>query len=423
MEMLRRIAAASWGQLIAVLVMLVSFRLYSAQLGPERFGQAMLGLGVVSLLDGLGAMAFSQVLAQMLKDSESRRQRIGLALGLGRIFALYEGALYTAALVLAGWWFGMSMLVWLAPTAAVFCMCENPRAAGMTVTMLERRLGFLSGWNAAEALMVLCTSLASLALTGRHPAALVLGALAGRALATLAISPLALGSPRGWRADHAAARAALPRALAFGWSIAVMSPLGWLGAFADRYLVGAFAGVVEAGVIAALAGVVMRPFGVVSAGLTNLFRPDLLDEAAGRAPVHARPLRLWLILALIGGGGGVIAFAILGGSIADFLIHFQTPDVDRGLLMTVLAASQIAVLCTHALDNRLLAQGRSRALLAALAIALALGLPMVATGALLGGANGAAWGRLGAEVSRMLASALLIGLARRGRFVDGASNR
>lgn len=418
MDLVRRIFTASWGQIVAALVLLLSFRFYSASLGPEGFGLAMLGLGMVSLLDGLGSMAFAQILAQVLKDHETRAGRIGLALGLGIRFGLWYAALYCVGLVLAWFWFGALSLVWLAPVVVIFCLCEVPRAAGMTLVMLERRLGLLSSWNALEALAVLGTSLAWLTLTGQNPVALVLGALSGRALVTLILAPAALGDPRQWPLDRATARLEFPRALAFGWSVMLMTPLGWLGAFGDRYIVGAMTGLVEAGTLAALAGAVMRPYGVISAGLTNLFRPDLLDEAAGRVPAHARPLQRWLVIAAAIGLCGIGGFAVLGPFIADFLIRFPTPGIDRGLVVTILAASQMIVLMAHAFENRVLATGRSGVLLGAQSASLAFGLPLVGLGAALGGAEGAAMGRFGAEILRMTGAALLVryGLkARRSR--------
>lgn len=417
MSLVHRILAASWGQIVAALVPLLSLRFYSGELGPEGFGLAMLGLGMVSLLDGLGSMAFAQILAQVLKDHEARAARIGLALGLGLRFALWQGALYCLGLVLAWFWFGAQSLSWLAPVIVVFCLCEIPRAAGMTLAMLERRLSLLSSWYALEALAVLGTSLAWLILTDQEPVALVLGALSGRAVVCVAMSPLALGSPRQWWLNRAAARTELPRAVAFGWFVVLMTPLGWLGAFGDRYIVGATTGLVEAGTLAALAGAVMRPYGVISAGLTNLFRPDMLDEAAGRTPVQAnvhahadisRPLRRWLVIAVATGLSGIAAFSLLGQLIADFLIRFPTPGIDRGVVLTTLAASQTLVLMAHAFENRVLAEGRSGILLGAQAVTLALGLPLVGVGAALGGAEGAAMGRVGAEIVRMTGAALLV---------------
>lgn len=412
LKLLGRVMSASWGQLVAALVLLLSLRLYSARLAPEDFGVAMLALGMFSLLDGLGSMTFSQVLSHQLKDFTDRAERIGLAFGLGLGFAGWLALLLVVSLILAWFWLGLDALRWLIPAAIIFWLCEVPRAVGMALGLLERRIGLLSAWNAFDALLAVGCSLLFIELTGQHPASLVLGALAGRAAGALVMAPIVLGSPRQWQADRRAAAAARGSALAFGWSIAIMTPLGWLAAFADRYIVGASVGVVEAGVLAALAGAVMRPYGVLSSGLTNLFRPDLLDQAAGRRTAVGQPLRRWLASALALGALGLLLFVLLGEAIANFLVHFPTPGLDRGHLVIALAASQVLVLMTHAFDNRILAEGRSRALLGVLAFALAGGLPLVALGAAYQGAEGAVWGRFGAELLRLAGSAWLVGKTR-----------
>lgn len=416
-QALRKFFAAAWGQAVAALVMLLSLRLYSTQLEPEAFGLALLATTALALIDGVGSMAFAQTLAQLLKDEETRSARIGLALGLGRWFAAWQGILYGSAVLLVWAWFGLAVTLWLLPVVVLFCVLEVPRAAGMTLAMLERRFGLISTWNALDASVVVIMSLVFIHFTGQHPVALVLGALSGRALTSIMLVRPALGPLRHWSIDRGAARLALPKATAFGWSIALMAPLGWVGAFADRYIVGAAAGMVEAGVLAALAGAVMRPYGVLSAGIANIFRPDLLDQAAGRQPRHPRPLLAWLKIAMLTGIAGIGIFWLLGDLVADFLITFRTPGIDRGHLMTLIAASQMLVLMAHAFDNRLLADGHSRGLLATQVITLLLGLPVVGWGAHLAGAEGAALGRVAAEFLRMAGAAMLLlyGLGLIGR--------
>lgn len=408
MPALRQLAAAVWGQAVAALVMLLSLRLYSQLLEPEAFGLALLATTALALIDGLGAMAFAQTLAHQLKDRDGRSARIGLALGLGRWFALWQVLLHGIGVLLVWWWFGLEATLWVLPAVVLFCLSEIPRAAATTIALLERRLALLSSWNALDAIAITAGSLAFILATDRHPVALLLGALTGRTISCALLATTALGPLRGWWMDHAAARLAAPGAAAFGWSVAIMAPLGWLGAFADRYIVGATIGLAEAGVLAALAGAVMRPFGVLASGMSNIFRPDLLDQAAGRQPRHGRPLRRWLTSALLIGLAGIFAFWLLGDPIGRFLVTFRTPGVDRGQLMTLLAASQMLVLMSHAFDNRLLADGKSRRLLAAQVLALAAGLPLVLLGAHLAGAEGAAAGRLAAEFIRLAGVAALV---------------
>lgn len=404
----RRFVAAVWGQLLAGVILFGSMRLYTGSLDPETFGLAMLALTALSLLDGLGSMAFSQVLAHQLKDRADRSSRIGLALGLGRWFALWLALLMAVGLGLGAYWLGGRAAALLAPIAVVFCATEGIRAAGQMVALLERRYPVVSGWQAAEAVVILGLSVLAIHLTGGEPVSLLAGSMGGRIVTTAIMAPLALGSPAHWVADRAAAREAVPRAVGFGWSVAVSAPLGWLGVFADRYVTAGSAGLVAAGLLAALSGSVGRVYATVSSGFTNLYRPDLLDEAAGRKPEHERPLQRWLVQAVAIGLLGIGAFAVLGELFADILVRFETPGVNRGLLMTVIALSQLFVLLTHACDNRLLAHGRSRALVGVQLAVLVAGLPLIGWAASQYGVIGAALGRVANEAMKLAASAVLI---------------
>lgn len=402
--MLRRLLAAGWGQALSALLQLVALRFYTQWMAPEPFGLAMLALGTLALADGLGAMAFAQALARLLKDHAARDQRIGLALGLALPFTGWVLVLALGGLCLAWAWLGAAGMLLCAIGALAMIATEGLRNAGQVVAQLERRFTLVSAWAAAEAMAVLACSIAALQLTAVHPAALPVGLLFGRALTALGFAPLALGPPRTWRPDRAAAAAARPEALRFGWQVALMAPLGWFGIFADRFIVGATTGLGNAGIIAALTGAVVRPFAIASLGLTNLYRPDLLDEESGRAPLHDRPLRAWLLAAFAIGLAGIAGFALLGPVIADFLLRFPTPGVNAGGLMVLIAVSQAMVLLTHAVDNRLLAQGRSQPMLAAQLAVMVLGLLLIALGASWLGLVGAALGRCANEALKLAAA-------------------
>ncbi len=418
---MKRLVAAGWGQALAALLQLVSLRIFSGTTPPDMFGLAMLGLGALAFADGLGTMTFSQVLAHTLKDFDDRQDRIGLALGLAFPFTFWLCLIGLAGLALAWWTMGTAGALLAASGLIAMVATEAVRTTGLLFVQVERRHLLQSSWYALEAFAVLGCSLAMLGLTHGHPAALVAGMLIARALVCLCMAPLALGPARTWRPDRPGARAILPAAIGFGWSVMAMTPLGWLGLFADRYIVGATQGLAEAGLLAALTGAVVRPYAIATAGLTNIYRPDLLDEAAGRLPQHPHPLRSWLLAALWIGLAGMAGTVLLGQLVADFLVRYPTPGIDRGLLMILIAGSQLLVLMTHAIDNRLLAVGRSKALLASQIAVTLLGLPLIALGALWIGLLGAALGRLANELLKLLAAWLVATRHGRGPNQDRLS--
>ncbi|MGC1271623.1 MAG: hypothetical protein WA842_13610 [Croceibacterium sp.] len=410
-----RLFSASWGQVVSAIVSLLALSLYTAGMGPDSFGAAMLALGALSLCDGVGALAFAPTLANLLKDYDDRVSRIALALSLAGRFWRWMLVVGVAGALAAILYFGLRQSLILLPLIALFTATEGLRVAGQTIAMLERRYMVLSGWNAADALITLGASLALIRLTDGAPDALVAGALCSRIVTTLLFIQPAIGRAGQWQFDPAGARALQKRAMAYGWTIAAMGPIAWLGLFADRYIVGATLGMAEAGVLAAIAGAVARPYGIVSASLTNLFRPDLLDQAAGRPPHHARPLATWIAAAVAIGLLGLGGLAVIGQYLADFLIAFPTPEIDEWSLLVIIGLSQTLVLVTHALDNSMLARGSVRTMLALQTSILICGLPLIAGGALMFGVTGAAWGRAANEGLRVLGAALFLLWVRKVR--------
>ena len=403
-----RLLAASWGQLLAAIILLGSLRVYTETMPAERFGEAMLVLGGLGLIDGFASMAFTQTCAQYLKDHTSRDDRRGLGLGMARLavipFAVVVGLGVLATLPFVE----RTVVPELLAAAVLYLFAEPVRAVGRAMAQLDRRFSLASAWQTAEAAATLGISWLLIRQSGGTGGDLLLGAVAGRALAAALFLPLAMGPPAHWRPNAGMAGTIRREAFAFARPVAAMAPVGWLAFYLDRYLVGAMVGLEAAGLFAALSGAVSRPFSIASAGLTNLFRPDLLDEAAGRPPAHSRPLRRWIAYGLAIGTLGAGSFALLGDWISGLLIADQHGSAHLGgTLMAVLALSQCLVVVTHAVENRLLVANLMRRVLLWESMALIFGAPLIALAAGLAGSVGAAWGRVANEGLKLLAVALI----------------
>ncbi len=402
-----RLAGASWGQVIAGLVQIASLRFYTEMLGPEGFGSAILALGVLALLDGIGVMAFSQTLPQLIKDEPDRTRRVnkalatgldaakwlaiigaGAALATAAVYSLFEGAIALVA-------------------ATLYAAAEPVRSAGQKIAMMDRRVNLLSAWVSTEAIATLAGSLLAIVILEGSVLSLVVGAVTGRALVAFAFSVRALGHPAGWNFDRIWARVQRTRLLGIAIPIALAAPLGWAAGYADRYIIAGTVGLVEAGILAALVGVVVRPFTIVGSGLTTLYRPDLLDDAAGRLEHGKRPLRDWNISALAIGLAGVAAVGLLGPWVAGLVLAFPISEYPVRTIMILLAISQTAAIVTHSFDNFTLAAERSRLILLTQAATLPFGLAAILVGSLFAGLSGAAGGRIVQETLRLAAAAAL----------------
>lgn len=394
---LSKVLAASWGQVVVAVVALLAIRIYTALLTPDAFGVAMLVLGGLSLIDGVLGSAFGQTATVMLKDSRdgTARLRLGLALALemARPALGYLATAWATVAVLAAAGIAREWTLPLVVLAPVYLLAEPVRVVGQAVLLLDRRLGTLSLWLAVDALATVAISSALLRAGVASGWVLVIGAMTARAATTAAFAAALFGGELQGGIDRTGAKALRRQALAFAAPVSAMAPIGWLSLYLDRYIVGVAVGPAAAGVLAALSGAMVRPYAVVSAALTNYFRPDLLDQAAGRLGDGRRPLARWITVAVVIGIAGVIAVALLGGWAVDFLLSFDQPVAWADQLLLVLAGSQLIVLVRHAVDNQVLARGRSGSLLSAQLVAVAFGIPLIAAGALLGGPVGAAIGR------------------------------
>ena len=395
----RRLFFASWGQLVAAVLLLLGTSFYTEMMPLNIFGQAMLVFGVLALADGMGSMALGQTIAQVSKDYSSTA-RTQLATGLVRLmqpkFALI--VIFISALFAI---FFEANLIAIIALAALYSFTEPWRICGQTLLIMERQYGLTSFWTASEAALTLCITLALIYLTHSSVTSLLGGAVLGRSVIATSFWLTVFGSNAIFQPDLVEARKKCGRAMHFATGVALMAPLGWLGAYADRYIIGGLNGMAAAGVFAALGGIVGRPFGIVSSGLTNYFRADLLDKVAGQAPVHLTPLKTWALMALCIGGIGVIFFVILSRPIASFFLNISNPGPDIIAVIALLAISQCILIIAHAFENQALALGRSGYLLRTQLVTLLLGLSFIACGAWLFGLVGAAAGRLVNETLRL----------------------
>jgi O-antigen/teichoic acid export membrane protein len=412
--MLAIFAAAGWGQLAAAIVSLLAIRLYTASMAAALFGEAMLVLGVLTLVDGMLSMAFSQAMVSFLKDHDQRQERLALGLGFGADFAILILCVGVfASLVASIAWMNAwvsAQIVFLILAVLAYAISEPIRVIGQTVALLERRFMAFSAWQTADAIATVGATLGFLSFFEPSFATLTVGVVAGRLVSSMIFWLLLYGARAFKLADISLARADRRRVLEFALPVSAMAPLGWISLNLDRYIVGIVSGAASAGLLAVLAGAVTRPYSISSAALTNYFRPDLIDQAANRATTHKRPLLAWLAFASVVSLAGLLLIVVFGDAIVSFLIRFDDGDAEEvgSALIALIALSQVFVLLTHAIDNQILVLRRSRSLLISQLAAVALGLPMIVAGALIGGVVGAAWGRVVNEAAKLVVAAWLL---------------
>jgi O-antigen/teichoic acid export membrane protein len=399
------------GQMVVALASVVGIRVYTGLLSRGGFGFAMMAMGAVALLDGVIVAALSQTLLSVcaqIDDKERQRQvAVGLAFRLFRAMAIALTPL--AALGIAAAAAFPDATPALAPGIALVYLAEEIAKTSMVSPLIARRdYPRFSLWSATEAVVALALTGLSLALARADWLGFLLGLIVARVLTTCAFFLAFFGGRYFHAIDLALAAPHVRAAVRYGAPVSAMAPIGWIGAYLDRYVIGATGGSASAGVYAAVAGLVGRPYAVTTAVLTNYFRPALFRERTTRAGMveRRRVEWRWIAVAATIGLFGAAGVGVFGGMASSLALARDYRD-GAPAIMIVLSLSQTFTIMTHAADNAALSAGASARLLRIQVVLVVFALVAVPLGALRFGALGAAVGRLMSEAMKFGATLIL----------------
>lgn len=405
----KALAFSASGQIVVAATALASVRIYTELLDRAEFGLAMVAMGVVALLDGLVVMALNQTLLSLCAPLSDCAQQREIATRLGwLLFRPIAAALVLLALALAALdlFHPVQTLILAAPWLALAYLAEEIAKTTMLSPMMARReFSRFSFWTGAEAMITLAFTAATLTFLRADALGFLTGLVAGRLTTTLAFTALMCGFGYFDGATAKPAPREVAQALEYGLAVSAMAPLGWIGAYLDRYAVSLFAGLAGSGAYSAAGGLLSRPYSITTAILTNYFRPLLFHRRdAEDFLTHARRrLAQWLATAAAIGTAGAVAIALLAKTIALVALAPAFRD-GAAPIMTILALAQTFAIMTHAVDNAILATGASASLLKTQAGIGAVALALVPAGAFWGGGFGAALGRAAVEAVKFAAA-------------------
>ena len=398
------------GQLVVAVSSLVGLRLYTEMLDRSEFGVAMMAVGGVALLDGVVVMALNQTLLSICAeiDEPERRRQVSVGLSL-RAFGAVAVCLapLAVAMPVAGSEFGLDALMRASPALALAYLGEEIAKTSMLAPLIARRDYRRSSlWAATEAVLSVLGPVLCLRFLAANTFGFLIGLLAARVVSVVGFHFAFFHGRYFSDVDLGVAAPYLDRAVRYAVPMSAMAPLGWVGAYFDRYAIGMTTGLAGAGDYAAVSGLVGRPYGVVTSVLTNYFRPSLFHDGA-------KASRQWLLAAAGVGLAGAAAFALFGDIVARLVL---APEYRLGAtaLMVILAFAQTFVILTHSADNALLALGAGGALLRTQLWVVVASLSIIPAFAYFYGPSGAAVGRLAAEAIKFAATGAL--LLRRARW-------
>lgn len=399
------------GQGLSALATLAGLRLITEFVPPLVYGTVALALGVVALAHGLAAGPLMQAVLRLYPEVA----RAGGEQTLRReaLRALRKPAgLALAALAAAGaaWWLHRPHDGWAVGAAVLLFVIEIARSVEITFSNAARRQREMAWLMIADAWARPLCAVAGVWVFGAHAGSVLAGYLSGAVLALAGFWAVRRASQRGG-VQPAAVPAVAPelsqRLWAYAWPLTALPLIGWVSGQADRYLIGAFAGVAQAGLYAALYGLASKPFLMLSASVELVLRQPYYGRvSAGDRAGARRALRVWLA-AVIGGAAAlcgliVIWHAPLAGLLlaAEYRVH--------SALMGWIAAGYVLLAAAQVLERVCYAHHDTRGVAAVQTAGALLSIAIAAPLVWRYGLEGAAWAvplYFGAQLALTLARA------------------
>jgi O-antigen/teichoic acid export membrane protein len=333
------------GQIMSALGTLAGLRLLTTLLPPHVFGEVVLVSGIVLLANGLAASPLMQGVLRFYPEA-AKTNSVGMLRDVTR-WHLKRSTLLTSGVCLGGFLFYSTMVPvnrWLGVLIVMLLMVDVGRQLELTMLNAARRQRATATWIALDAWARPTAAWAMIATAGATVEATLIGYIAASGLLLAQLMYWRRRESRGERdspkmgspaADsegkvevmHSGARlpesaGALSKALMrYSLPLLPLGVIGWLTGQADRYILGGMIGVEEAGLYAALYGVVSRPFLMAGGMLEAWMRPIYYEAvAAHEVDEEKRLLQVWMSAIVCAAIAGVVVFLFWHDEIASILL-------------------------------------------------------------------------------------------------------
>ncbi len=313
------------GQGVSALATLVGVRLITELVPPAVYGSVVLALGIIALAHGLAAGPLMQAVLRLFPDlvREGRERELRRA----TLRALRKRVLFAFALLAvtgAGWSLQRPEDTWLIALALALFVAEVARSVEITFLNAARRQREMALLTMADAWVRPFAAAALVWVFGASAAAVIGGYLAGCTLALAGYRLLAATSgkavvPAASTSSNVAAVS--DRLWMYAMPLMALPLIGWVSGQADRYFIGGLASVAEAGIYAALYGLVSKPFLMFSASAELALRQPFYARVTAADYTGARRvLTVWFIGVLVGALALCVLFMVFHATIAGLLL-------------------------------------------------------------------------------------------------------
>ena len=353
----RIVGETAWvfaGQGASAMATLVGLRLITELVPPHVYGTVALALGVVALAHGLAAGPLMQAVLRyypdLARDGRTGELRRAALYVLRRPLFIALGALSAGAF---GWAVVQPQQLGLALATLALFVTEVARSVEITFLNAARRQRAMALLMTADAWLRPAAAVAAVWLWGAHGAAVMTGYLFGAAAALATYWAAARPRRSGTQARQRTPSTVpdLSRQLrTYALPLTLLPLIGWVSGQADRYLLGALAGVAEAGLYAALYGLASRPFLMFGASVELALRqPYYARVSAGDARSARQVLGIWLGGVLAGALVLWLAFVAFHAEIAVLLLAAEYRA--HSALMAWIAAGYVLLAAAQVLER------------------------------------------------------------------------
>lgn len=395
-------------QLVNAIIALATIRFYSELLTPVQLGEIMLALGFFSLLEVMYSASLNQTAFFFSCRPNGQLEVFRLFANRWRIrlwgpllVLVATGTLHLLATntpTYVGAWTMVPLLL------AVYLVVEPQRSSCVAILNASQFRGPYGVQLVADSALMLLATLLAISLKP-DVSSILWGVVTARTISLLIARAMVKRMVIS-KLDSAAQPADEKRISTTDFlhhcrPFVAMGAIGWASSFVDRYIIAWTGGMAAAGLYAVASGLMGRPYNILGASLTTHFRPTLYTSSASSDNKSADQGQVrWIYSAL---GIGLLG-ALVAWLLAEPMVHLLLAQEYREPampLIPILGLALTATLVTHAFDNRILANGRARSLLAVQLACIPLTVFSLALGGFLGGTVGAAWGRVASEIVRL----------------------
>lgn len=350
------------GQVLSAIGTLVGTRLLTEVLPPEVFGSIALVVGGSALLLACTAGPLLQATLRLYPDFAKKEQISSLETAARRTtwttvrratLAVFLGGMFVVGVTRIPLWSIVALLLLLA--------VDVYRSIGTTLLNAAGRQKTYSLWLTADTFIRPFIAFASVQLFGPSEVAALSGYIAASLFIAAGFSRhIPHISVLGASSEHA--KAATADLWRYALPLVPIGLIGWLNGLADRYIIGALIGLDQAGIYAAVYGIISRPFLLLGSSVTATLRQPYYEAIANGN--HARERKifgLWRIIVMGTGLAGVMVVTLWHGWIAKLLLG---EAYHRGAsLMPWIALGYGLLITAHVFEQACYARHRTKTLL------------------------------------------------------------